>query len=314
MPDLKSPDKGWAGGSLGNAARGFCMGAADVVPGVSGGTMAFILGIYPRLIAAIRAFDLELLRLLGARRLGAALRHVDLALLAPLLFGIFTALMVFTRVIPLPRILITTPEPIYSLFFGLILASVWVLWRSLEERSRSDPVWLTVGLAIGFGVVNLVPFDTPRDTWFVFTSGALAICAMILPGISGSFILLILRKYSFVLEAVGRLDLSVLAPFGLGAICGLLLFSRLLNWLLTRHYRATLLTIMGALCGSLWMIWPFQERLYAVMAGQRRLLHSAPVLPPRLDAGLLVDVALVAVGIASVWALDSLARRAAANR
>jgi len=290
------------------------MGAADVVPGVSGGTMAFILGIYPRLIAAIRAFDLKLLRLLGGRQLHAAVRHTDLALLLPLLLGIFAALMVFTRVIPLPQMLISSPEPIYSLFFGLILASVLVLWRGLDERSRSDPAWLALGLAIGLGAVNLVPFDTPRDVWFVFTSGALAICAMILPGISGSFILLILRKYSYVLDAVGRLDLSVLVPFGLGAICGLLLFSRVLNWLLTRHYRRTLLTIMGALCGSLWAIWPFQERAYEVIHGSRRLLRSRPVLPASVDTGLLTDLLLVGIGIALVWGLDRLARRTVAHR
>ena len=217
-------------------ARGFCIGAADVVPGVSGGTMAFILGIYRRLIEAIRAFDAALVRLLLAGRFRHASAHADLALIVPLGLGIFAALMFFTRVVPLPRLIATHPELVYGLFFGLIVASVVVLFRSLDGVRTTEWAAVFAGAAVGFGVVNLVPVSTPDASWFVALSGALAISAMLMPGLSGAFVLLILGKYAYVLDGIGRLDPGVLVPFGVGVVAGLIAFSRLLAWLLRARY------------------------------------------------------------------------------
>nr|NIM33375.1 DUF368 domain-containing protein [Stutzerimonas stutzeri]NIP02731.1 DUF368 domain-containing protein [Stutzerimonas stutzeri]NIQ27512.1 DUF368 domain-containing protein [Gammaproteobacteria bacterium]NIQ44074.1 DUF368 domain-containing protein [Stutzerimonas stutzeri]NIS58613.1 DUF368 domain-containing protein [Stutzerimonas stutzeri] len=217
-------------------ARGFVIGAADVVPGVSGGTMAVVLGIYQRLINAIRAFDLRFVRHLMGAEFTRAARHVELNFLLPLCIGIFAALMFFTRVVSLPELILTHPEAVYSLFFGLIAASVVILFRSFKGFSGADAVAVGLGILTGFALVNLVPAETPETSWFVFVSGALAICAMILPGISGSFILLILQKYAYIFDAIGRLDFSVLLPFGLGAVTGLLLFSRVLAYVLRCFY------------------------------------------------------------------------------
>lgn len=290
-------------------ARGFCMGAADVVPGVSGGTMALILGIYGRLIHAIRSFDLPLVRLVLGGRVGDAARHVDLAFLVLLGGGIFSALLFFTRVVPLPRLIVTNPEPIYGLFFGLIVASAWLLLRSPSGPTAGDLGWVAAGAAIGFGVVNLVPFETPDEWWFVCLSGAVAITAMILPGLSGSFLLLLLRKYAYVFDAIGRLDLAVLVPFAVGAAAGLLAFSRVLNWLIHRHFRPTVKAITGLLLGSLWVVWPFQDRTFEVVRGKERLVHSTPAWPGSLDAGVLLAFGMMLVGVVLVLGLAALAGR-----
>lgn len=285
------------------------MGAADVVPGVSGGTMALILGIYGRLLTAIRRVDLEFAGLLARWRPAEAARRIDLPFLLAVGAGIFAALMFFTRVVPLPRLIITHPELVYGLFFGLITASIVVLLKDRRPLSAWRVAWIVLGTLVGLAIVNLVPVDTPTAAWFIFLCGALAISAMILPGVSGSFILLVLQKYAYVFDAVGRLDLAVLVPFGLGCACGLALFSRFLSWLLDRFHDATLLTIIGILTGSLWTIWPFQERVYVLVRGKERLLRSLPALPEQWDATVLGAALLAVAGAAAVLALDAFARR-----
>lgn len=289
--------------------QGLCIGAADVVPGVSGGTMALILGIYERLLHAIRSVDLHFLRLLAQRRFAAAAAHVDLVFLLMLGAGIACAIAFFTRVVRLPELITTHPEPVYGLFFGLIVASICVLLQARRPLTPARLGWILLGTLGGFAIVNLVPVETPTAGWFVFLCGVVAISAMILPGISGSFILLVLNKYAYVFDALGRLDISVIAPFALGCACGLAVFSRFLNWLLGRFHDATLLTIVGVLTGSLWMIWPFQERSYQLVRGKERLLHSVPTLPQHWDASAWTALALAGLGAAAVLLLQHAAAR-----
>jgi putative membrane protein len=295
------------------AAKGFCMGAADVVPGVSGGTMAFILGIYQRLLDAIKAFDLATLRLITTARFSNAAQRVDLLFLLALGLGILSALLVFTRVIPLPVLIRTHPELIYGLFFGLIVASVAVLVRELGQMRAGDIGAMAIGVIFGAIVINLVPTETPENSWFVFLAAALAICAMILPGISGSFILLILQKYAYIFDAIGRLDFNVIVPFALGAATGLLLFSRVLSWLLATYYRPTLLMIIGVLVASLWKIWPFQDRIYEIVRNKERLMGSSPTLPHALDTTTLGAIALAVTGFIAVLLIQWLANRNSSN-
>lgn len=295
--------------SLGIFLKGMCMGAADVVPGVSGGTMALILGIYQRLLVAIRSFDLALLRLVAARRFRKAAEHVDIVFLLPLGAGIFAAILFFTRVVSLPLLVREHPEQIYALFFGLIVGSIAVLLRMLGPMRLRDMTCLVAGTLLGLVVVTVVPFQTPDDAWFIFLSGSLAICAMILPGISGSFILLLLRKYEYVFNAIGHFDFAVIVPFALGAVSGLMLFSRLLVWMLKHHYRVTLTTIVGMLVGSLWVLWPFQARDFAMIRGKQQLVHSTPIWPAELGAGETLAIALCATGFVAVVIIDMVARR-----
>ena len=285
------------------------MGTADVIPGVSGGTMALILGIYQRLLEAIRSFDLALLRLVARGEVRKAASHTDLRFLVPLAIGIFAALMFFTRVVSLPHLVRTEPELVFALFFGLIGGSIVVLLRGLDALKVADVTALIVGALAGFVVVNLVPVETPETSWFVFITGAIAISALILPGLSGSFLLLILKKYAYVFDAVGRLDLTVLIPFALGAMVGLMGFSRVLVWLLHHHYQRTLVTIVGVLIGSLWVIWPFQERIYQTIRGKERLLSSQPLLPASLDGATWLAIGLMLAGFVVVLWLSSLVNR-----
>lgn len=306
MSESQAPSPRALGGIV---ARGFCMGAADVVPGVSGGTMALILGIYERLLGAIRAFDVGALKLLLTGRINDAWRHVDGLFLLCLLSGIATAIVFFTRVVPLPLLITTHPEHVYGLFFGLIIGSVGLLLRELPGWRTQDWASLLTGAIAGWLVVTLVPVSTPETWWFVMIAGALAISAMILPGISGSFILLILQKYAFIFDALGRFDLTVIVPFAAGCGLGLMVFSRALHWLLGRFHQTTLVFIIGLLIASLWRIWPFQDRVYQVVRNKERLVSSTPVWPGGTELPIAMPATLMVTGLLAVILIGFMARR-----
>ena len=265
--------------------KGFMMGSADVVPGVSGGTMALILGIYQRLIDAIKSVDTNTLKSLLSLKISDVFKQVHWFFLVVLLSGILSAIMFVTRVIKLPELMFTNPEPVYGLFFGLIVGSVWYVLKGLGKLTVGNVLWIIVGTAIGFRVVTLVPTDTPEAMWFVFLSGSLAITAMILPGISGSFILLILRKYDYILMQFSKLGgpetmdaLWVLVPFGLGLVIGIMMFSRVLSCLLHHYYAITLCVLVGFMIGSLYVIWPFQDREYSESVRSEQVEFNDPII------------------------------------
>jgi len=285
------------------------MGAADVIPGVSGGTMAFILGIYEELIAAIKSFDSSWLLSLLRLEFKAVFSKPHFGFIVPLGIGVLCALMFFTRVVPLPDLLIDYPEHIYGLFFGLIVGSIFVLIKGMNDLKAGEYLMIVPGLILGMVVFNLVPTQTPETAWFVFLSGALAICAMILPGISGSFILLILNKYAYIFNAIGYFKFSILVPFGLGVVTGLLLFSRILSYLLNKYYRGTLLFISGLLLASLYVIWPFQERVYEMVRGKPRLIASTPLWPGDITQTAIASFALLFCGLAFVIIISRLSER-----
>jgi len=287
--------------------KGFCMGTADVIPGVSGGTMAFILGIYKELIAAIKSFDQQWLKSLFLLHWKQALLRPHFGFLLPLFSGIVMALLFFTRVIPLPELLIRYPEQIYGLFFGLIAGSILILLQDMLVHGGKIILPIAAGTLLGALVFNLVPMHTPETAWFIFVSGCLAICAMILPGISGSFILLILNKYAYIFNAIGYFQFSILLPFILGAVTGLVFFSRVLSWLLARFYKNTILFIVGLLVASLWVIWPFQERIYETVRHKARLIESTPFFPLELTPGVSVSVLFIISGFAMVLMINKFA-------
>jgi putative membrane protein len=289
--------------------KGFCMGSADIIPGVSGGTMALVLGIYERLLKAISAVDRVWLRDIVHLRLPSALARNDLLFIMPLGIGILSAIIFFTKIVPLPALVLSHPEIIYGLFFGLILASVFVLLGEVENYRLNDLFPALAGIVLGLTVVNLVPVETPTAGWFLFLCGFVAICAMLLPGISGSFILLILGKYAYIINALGEFNLSVIVIFSAGALSGLLAFSKFIIWLLAHHHRNTLLVIKGILVGSLWVIWPFQERLYETVRGKEKLISSSPVWPPAFDSTVVWSVGLMLTGFALVVIIEQVSRR-----
>lgn len=292
-----------------HALKGFCMGCADVIPGVSGGTMALILGIYERLLSAIRSFDLAWFADVLHGRISAALGRNDLLFLVPLVTGIFSAILFFTRVVPLPALIVSHPEIIYGLFFGLIVASIVILMREVTTYGVKELLVTAAGILIGFVIVNLVPVETPTDLWFIFLCGFVAICAMLLPGISGSFILLVLGKYAYIIQALGEFNLVVIVTFSLGCVGGLMSFSRVIIWLLKHYHQLTLLIIKGILIGTLWVIWPFQERIYANVEGAQKLLSVTPAWPRAFDSTVAASLAFMTFGFLLVMVIDRLASR-----
>ena len=279
------------------------MGSADIIPGVSGGTMALILGIYERLLGAIRSFDRPWLTRLLKFQFPAAFARNDLFFLVPLGIGILSALLFFTRVVPLPTLIHTHPESVYGLFFGLILASIVILMKEVERYGAREVLTTLAGVALGLAVVNLVPVETPTAAWFIFLCGFIAISAMLLPGISGSFILLILGKYAYIIDALGQFNLTVIMAFGFGALSGMVVFSRTIVWLLKRYHQPTLLVIKGILIGSLWVIWPFQDRVYETVRGKEKLMGATPLWPEALDETVMVSIAFMIAGFVLVMVI-----------
>jgi putative membrane protein len=235
---------------------GFAMGIADLIPGVSGGTMAFILGIYERLLAAIKSFDLQLVRLLLKGRLREAMAQIPWAFLIPLGLGLGAAVLSMARV--MRYLLENQPVYLFSFFFGLIIASIIAVGATVRWTPTSG-LALVIGTVAAFLIVGLVPLSMPNDPLTLFLSGVVAIMAMILPGISGSFILLILGQYAFVLNAVSDFNLLAIIPVGLGAVVGLLGFARVLSWLLAHYHNVTVAVLVGFMLGSLRKIWPWKE-------------------------------------------------------
>lgn len=237
--------------------KGIAMGAADVIPGVSGGTIALIAGVYEELVEAIRgASSKALLRIFRRGGLRAYWQAAHGTFLLCLAGGIATAIVLLAGLIT--HLLTTWPMLVYGFFFGLIVASIWFVGRQVGRWNVFAVLGLVLGAACGYWVSTATAGHLPDTWWYLFLSGAVAICAMILPGISGSFILLLLGKYAQVLEAVHTWRWSVLIPFGLGAVVGLLSFSHLLSWLLRRYHAVTMALLTGFMGGALVRVWPGQ--------------------------------------------------------
>lgn len=238
------------------ACKGILMGAADAVPGVSGGTIAFITGIYEELISTIRRFDLAAVRLLFKEGPRAFWEHVNGSFLLTLLSGIIISLATLAHIVLF--MLATYPVMLWSFFFGLILASTWVISRHIPHWDSTYTILFLLGAALAYIITSLTPTEIEVTALTIFLSGSIAICAMILPGISGSFILLLLGMYAPILQAVKDFELSIIGLFGAGCVIGLLSFSRLLNWLFTAHRMPTLAVMSGFLLGSLNKVWPWK--------------------------------------------------------
>lgn len=295
---------------IGLGARGFLMGCSDVVPGVSGGTMAFILGIYEELIQSIRTIARPaFLRPLSRLQIGEALAAINIKFLLSVGVGILVAIFSMAKI--LEWLLINQPIVVWSFFFGLVLASVFVVARRAKRWSISTIVALVVGTIGAYFVVGMVPVQTPETWWFLLLSGALAICAMILPGISGAFILLILGKYEYVLSAVNNRDFVVVALVALGALIGIVSFAQVLGWLFQRFHDLTIALLTGLMVGSLRKIWPWKVDVEWVVGrhGERVPTVQQNVLPDVFTNGafnteVAVAVVLALVGLVAVILLE----------
>jgi len=239
--------------------KGAAMGAADIVPGVSGGTIAFITGIYEELINSIQSVSWRTIVILKDQGFAAAWNSINGTFLLTLFSGILFS--VFTLAKLISYLLVAYPEMLWSFFFGLVLASVWHVSQQVKVWRLMNALPIIVGVAVAWSLGNASLAEVEATTVNVFFAGCLAICAMILPGISGSFILLLLGMYGFILDAVKSLDVAVLAVFAAGCVAGLLTIANILAWAFKRFHDYTLLVLTGFMIGALNKVWPWKETI-----------------------------------------------------
>lgn len=290
--------------------KGMLMGAADVVPGVSGGTIAFITGIYEELITTIRRFDLAALRLLFSDGPAACWQHVNGTFLLVLLGGILTSIVTLSGAVLF--LLGNYPVLLWAFFFGLILASCWLILTHIEQWGYEVLLTFMLGAALAYIVTSLAPVSVEPTHTMVLLAGAVAICAMILPGISGSFILLLMGMYAPILAAVKDADVQVLGLFVLGCVVGITSFSRLLSWMFAHYKVVTLALLAGFMLGSLNKVWPWKYTVaYSINRhGNQVPLQQDNVLPWSYQgitgepAYLVAAVGLMMVGIAIIVVME----------
>ncbi|MGB2079230.1 MAG: DUF368 domain-containing protein [Vibrio sp.] len=292
--------------------KGIAMGAADVVPGVSGGTIAFITGIYDTLLQSIRRINPALFGIWRQQGLKAVLNHVNAGFLLALFGGILTSILTLAKLIS--WLLETHPIPLWSFFFGLIIISIIHVLKQVETKHWSRLITLVLGFMFAYTITVAKPLDLEPTSINIILSGSIAICAMILPGISGSFILLLLGMYTPILAAVKGLEFGVLGLFAIGAITGILCFSHLLSWLLAKFRDFTLTFLTGLMIGTLPKIWPWKETIswrtnshgQEVPLVQHNLLpfDYTNVVGEPSQLGLAVVCMLLGIGL--VWGLERL--------
>ncbi|MGF1533938.1 MAG: DUF368 domain-containing protein [Bernardetiaceae bacterium] len=259
--------------------KGLAMGAADVVPGVSGGTIAFISGIYDTLLTSIKSIGPEAVRVWRRSGWKAFWRHINGWFLLPLLLGIGTSIVSLAKLIS--YLLKTYPSLLWAFFCGLIVASVWLVGKEIQRWTAATVVWLLIGTVVAYAITVAAPATGTDAPWFVFVSGMIAICAMILPGISGSFLLVLMGMYGTIIAAITDRNLLIIGVFSAGALLGILSFARLLSWLLQRHRGLTLALLTGFMIGSLNKVWPWKHTVsfYTNRHGEAVPLLQENVLP-----------------------------------
>ncbi len=299
--------------------KGMGMGAADVVPGVSGGTIAFITGIYEELVHSIKNIDYATISRIWKEDIPSFWKAINGNFLLSVVAGILISVLTLARL--LEYLLINHPVLIWSFFFGLIVGSAVFIARSIEKWNVGTVISLLVGIGVAWIITGITPADTTEAWWFIFLSGALAICAMILPGISGSFILLLLGKYQFILNALNEGRISVIAVLLMGALVGIVSFSHLLSWLLRKYHHLTIAVLSGFMIGSLNKIWPWKITVeeYLDSHGIARPLVERNVLPGRFeelggtDPQLLWAVLLALAGFCLIFAFEGFGKKRAST-
>ncbi len=300
--------------------KGFAIGSANVIPGVSGGTIALLTGIFERLINDIKSLNIQNLTLLLRGRFRDFAAATDLSFLAVLAAGILTAVITLARVFEF--LFVNYPVYIWSYFFGLILASVYFVGIKVERRRVHEGVALLLGIAVALAISVMKPLAQNTGTLYLILCGIAGICSMILPGLSGSFVLIILGNYHLIMiEAVNHLRLDVLIPVAVGAVAGLLLFARLLSWLLARYNSQTIAVLSGFIFGSLGILWPWKSALYLknaagelILKGGEKVVTSYVWQWPDMGSGQTwLAFLIMLIGVVTIAALERSSRNEAPN-
>ena len=277
------------------------MGIAEIIPGVSGGTIAFITGIYEELINSIKSVNSASIKLLLNFKLTSFWKHINGTFLLTLLLGMLTSILALSRVIVF--LLNDHPFKIWGFFFGLIIASAIVIFGKVEKMSINVFIASIIGLIISSYIALEAPSATPNTDLFIFLSGAIAISAMILPGISGSFILVFLSKYEFILNSLNNFDIAVISIFIAGCVVGLVTFSRVFSYLFKKYNDIVVSVLVGFLLGSLFKVWPFYKVLE--YDAYNEPIYTSPVLPSTgQENELLYFIVFSIIGFMSMWVLE----------
>lgn len=283
------------------ALKGFAMGAANVIPGVSGGTIALLTGIFNELIDSLNAImSISTWKLLIKGNFKEFWKTINGTFLLWLAIGVIIS--VFSLAKLMEYVLAHHPVQTWAFFFGLIVVSAIFLLCDIKEWKGLDVIWLVLGVALGAFICLMSPTETTSDLWFIAVCGAIAICTMILPGISGSFILVLFGKYEYIMKAVSELNIPVLLVFALGCVIGIVAFSKFLHWLIGKYEKQTLLVLIGFTIGALVKVWPWADKAAYEAAN---VLNGQP--SGTLHIGGAVAWALIGAGM--VLAMELLTRK-----
>lgn len=292
---------------LKTALKGAAMGAANVIPGVSGGTIALITGIFERLIEAIKSFDLKALKLLTSGQFKAFSKHIDLEFLIALFSGIGIAIISLAKIFK--YLFEHHPIYIWSYFFGLVIASIYFVGKAVKKWGPSSVITLIIGTTIAAAISILTPASENSSFFYLVMCGVIAICSMILPGLSGSFVLILLGNYQLVMiDSVSELRLSVLLPVALGAVVGLIAFSHFLSWLLKKFPNQTIALLTGFIAGSLGILWPWKVAI-TQQFGDKIKTVGYDYHFPTMSGGFYFALFFVILGIASIIATELIAKK-----
>ncbi|MBO7145996.1 MAG: DUF368 domain-containing protein [Salinivirgaceae bacterium] len=301
---------------IANFLKGFAMGVANVIPGVSGGTIALLTGIFERLINALKSFDVEAVRLLLKFKFKEFAQHVDFGFLLSVFLGVGVSIISVAKL--LEFLFQSYPVYVWSFFFGLILVSVWFVGKSIGKIDVAAAVSFVVGAAVAFGLSVMNPATENTAFWYLIICGAVAVCSMILPGLSGSFVLILMGNYQLIMiYAVSHFDMKIIVPVAIGVVVGLLAFSHFLSWLLSRYARQTMAVLTGFIFGSLGTIWPWKNPVYLMQDGVEVLKNGKPIIqsyqmyfPQEFSVEVVVAILLMIAGMAALWALERSSEKA----
>ncbi|TLX76589.1 DUF368 domain-containing protein [Labilibacter sediminis] len=289
---------------ISNIFKGMAMGAANVIPGVSGGTIALITGVFERLINAIKAFDLKAINLLFSGKFKEFAKHIDLWFLISLFLGVGIAVVTLARLFK--YLFVAYPVFIWAFFFGLVLASIYFVGKTVTKWNFSSIATFIIGSVIAISISVLTPASENDSMIYLFICGVIAICSMIIPGLSGSFVLILLGNYQLVMiNAVSELNMKILLPVAAGAGIGLVAFSHFLSWLLKKYHNQTIAMLTGFILGSLGILWPWKEAITQTFGEKIKTIGYDWFLPS-VNTEFYLAVLFIILGIASIWITEAL--------
>jgi putative membrane protein len=283
--------------------KGMAMGIANVIPGVSGGTIALITGIFERLINAIKSFDLSAIKLIFKGKFKEFYEYTDLGFLISLFLGVGIAIVVIAKLFEF--LFENYPVYIWSFFFGLILASIYFVGKTIEKWNVGVILFFIIGAAAAITLTLMTPATENDSTWYLILCGVVAICSMILPGLSGSYVLILMGNYQLVaIDAINNMRLEIIIPVGIGAVVGLIAFSHFLSWLFKKYKDQTLAVLTGFILGSLGVIYPWKTPIEQSFGDKIKVI-GYNYLMPKFDLEFFIAVIIMLVGIGVIWWMES---------